>query len=133
PGRSKCPRTGTSVTGTDPIGHRRTASRVDRTRAQAHEESIPGRTTATAGHPLRSCVSAPEAQLAEATDSKPVQCEFESHRGHSCRSRPTWARTSTNRALPVPGGVRGFALREQVADGIATPATRHDAAETATC
>ena len=25
---------------------------------------------------------APVAQLAEATDSKPVQCEFESHQGH---------------------------------------------------
>lgn len=25
---------------------------------------------------------APVAQLAEATDSKPVQCEFESHLGH---------------------------------------------------
>src|SRR5699024_10525192 len=27
-------------------------------------------------------MSAPVAQLAEATDSKPVQCEFESHQGH---------------------------------------------------
>ena len=26
---------------------------------------------------------APVAQLAEATDSKPVQCEFESHQGHN--------------------------------------------------
>ena len=26
---------------------------------------------------------APVAQLAEATDSKPVQCEFESHLGHA--------------------------------------------------
>src|SRR6478609_494946 len=26
---------------------------------------------------------APVSQLAEETDSKPVQCEFESHRGHS--------------------------------------------------
>ncbi|WP_288890258.1 hypothetical protein, partial [uncultured Corynebacterium sp.] len=26
-------------------------------------------------------------QLAEATDSKPVQCEFESHRGHDFKTR----------------------------------------------
>jgi hypothetical protein len=29
--------------------------------------------------------TAPVAQLAEATDSKPVQCEFDSHRGHAAR------------------------------------------------
>ena len=40
---------------------------------------------------------APVAQLAEATDSKPVQCEFESHMGHRTKSRDT-----------VPGGSRDF-------------------------
>ena len=34
-------------------------------------------------------VRAPVAQLAEATDSKPVQCEFESHLGH--RTSRGWA------------------------------------------
>ena len=33
---------------------------------------------------------APVAQLAEATDSKPVQCEFESHRGHDFRDAAAW-------------------------------------------
>lgn len=30
---------------------------------------------------------APVAQLAEATDSKPVQCAFESHQGHKIKTR----------------------------------------------
>jgi hypothetical protein len=33
--------------------------------------------------PYREVLPALVSQLAEETDSKPVQCEFESHRGHS--------------------------------------------------
>src|SRR3954471_17339547 len=41
-------------------------------------------------------------QLAEETDSKPVQCEFESHRGHQCCCRSS---AYPNHCSPLVGTI----------------------------
>ena len=52
-------------------------------------------------------VRAPVAQLAEATDSKPVQCEFESHLGHTVKAEVS----------PRPSAISAQGLPIESSDG----------------
>ena len=58
-------------------------------RLRGCESARTGRSSMVGGRSEQALVS----QLAEETDSKPVQCEFESHRGHSFRKSVDAART----------------------------------------
>src|SRR5262245_16480104 len=59
--------------------------------------------------PVESSPAAPVAQPAEATDSKPVQCAFESHRGHplpATLSRPFTCEDAPKHDHDPSGSVR---------------------------
>ena len=73
---------------------------------------------ATRGHPLwweAAPRSALVSQLAEETDSKPVQCEFESHRGHYLPARTVSMPHTTRRCADIfliPSAAIGVTLKK---------------------